>query len=339
VDRGRSNLGSAWLTGGVGHVSDLGDASEVGLVVDVSAVEPPRPGQDWMIGTLASRQYGVVSTRQLLAAGIGSGAIASRVRRSRLHRLHRGVYAVGHTALVPLAREMAAVLACGGAGAAISHRSAAVLWGLVPRDDGPVDVTVARSRGRRPGLRIHRSRTLQADDVLWLQGIPTTSPERTLLDFAETAQDRELERALDEAIVQKLTTHAALVAAVRDALGRRAAPRLRALLAHSDPPALTRSEAEERLLALVRAARLEAPEVNVRVCGHLVDCLWRRRRLIVEIDGYRFHSSRSAFERDRRRDAELAAAGYQVIRMTWRRITEEPYSVVALLSQALAAAA
>jgi very-short-patch-repair endonuclease len=292
-----------------------------------------------MIGTLASRQYGVVSTQQLLAAGIGSGAIASRVRRHRLHRLHRGVYAVGHTALVPLAREMAAVLACGGEGAAISHRSAAVLWGLVPRDDGPVDVTVARSGGRRRGLRIHRSRTLRAEDVRWLQGIPTTSPERTLLDFAETAQDRELERALDEAIVQRLTTHAALVAAVRNAPGRQAAPRLSALLARSDPPALTRSEAEERLLALVRAARLEAPEVNVRVKGHLVDFLWRRHRLIVEIDGYRFHSSRSAFERDRRRDAELAAAGYQVIRVTWRQITEEPYSVVALLSQTLAAAA
>jgi very-short-patch-repair endonuclease len=172
-----------------------------------------------------------------------------------------------------------------------------------------------------------------------LHGIPTTTPIRTLLDLAETAPDRELERALDEAIVQKLAPRASLLAALQDAAGRRGAPRLSALLKRNDPPALTRSEGEERALALIRAAGLESPEVNVRVRGHLVDFLWRRRRLIVELDGYRTHSSRSAFERYRRRDAELAAAGYQVIRVTWRQVSEEPYSVIALLSQALAAAA
>jgi very-short-patch-repair endonuclease len=291
-----------------------------------------------MIAAIATRQYGVVSRAQLLAAGIGPGAIATRVRRHRLHRLHRGVYAVGHTALVPLAREMAAVLAC-GADAAISHRSAARLWRLVEQDDGPIDVTVTRSAGRRPGLRIHRSRTFAPADVRIRQGIPVTTPERTLLDLAEAAPDRELERALDEALVQKLTTRAALVAVVDNAKGRRSAPRLRNLLERNEPTTLTRSAAEERFLALVRQAGLEAPEVNVRLGNHVVDFLWRRQRLVVEIDGYRFHSSRSAVERDRRRDAELAAAGYRVIRITWRQLTEEPYSVVARLSPALHAVA
>jgi very-short-patch-repair endonuclease len=291
-----------------------------------------------MIATIAERQYGVVSTQQLLAAGISHKAIATRVRRHGLHRLHRGVYAVGHTALVLLAREMAAVLAC-GEGAVVSHRSAAALWGLLPPDDGPIDVTVTRSGRSRPGLRVHRSRTLDPSDVRVIHGIPVTSPTRTMLDMAETTPERELERALDEALVQKLTSHDTLVAAVDGAAGRRGASRVRTLLDRQDEPALTRSEAEERCLELIRKAALEAPEVNVQVGRHTVDFLWRDRRLVVEIDGYRFHSSRKSFERDRLRDAELAARGYRVIRITWRQLIEEPYAVVARLSLALAAAA
>jgi very-short-patch-repair endonuclease len=291
-----------------------------------------------MIATIAERQYGIVSTRQLLAAGIGPGAIATRVRRHGLHRLHRGVYAVGHTALVPLAREMAAVLAC-GPGAAISHRSAATLWQLLAEIEGPVDVTVTRSGRSHRGLRVHRSRSLRPEDIQTRHGIPVTRPTRTLLDLADDATERELERALDEALAQRLTTRAALVAAVKAAQGRHGAAKLRHVIERDDGPALTRSEAEERFLALVRAAGLETPEVNVRLGSHEVDFLWRGRRLVVEIDGYRFHSSRQAFERDRRRDAELAAAGYRVIRITWRQLVKEPYSVVARLSQVLAAAA
>jgi very-short-patch-repair endonuclease len=317
---------------------DVCDVSEAGIVTDVRTLRPPRPGRDWIIATLAERQYGVVSTRQLLAAGIGTGAIATRVRRMGLHRLHRGVYAVGHTALLPRAREMAAVLACGD-DAVISHRSAAVMWRLVAEADGPVDVTVARSSRSRPGLRIHRSRTLERKDVRLLEGIPVTAPTRTLLDLAETSPERELERAIEEALVQRLTTEPALVAAVGEAKGRHGAATLKRLLNRAAGPTLTRSEAEERVLALVRQAELDHPELNVRVHGHVVDFLWRRQRLILEIDGFRFHSSRSAFERDRRRDAELGAAGYRVMRVTWRQIVDEPFAVIARLAQALAQAA
>jgi very-short-patch-repair endonuclease len=313
-------------------------AADVRDVVEVGRPRRPQTGRDATIASLAARQYGVVSTRQLLAAGVGHDAIATRVRRHTLHRLHRGVYAVGHTVLVPLAREMAAVLAC-GPGAAISHRSAAVLWRLLPDANGPIDVTVVRSGRRRPGLRIHRSTSLGADDVTTLRGIPTTTPTRAILDLAEQAPERELERALDEALVQKLTSETALVAAVQNAPGRRGAPRITNLLARGGPPALTRSEAEERFLQLIRAAGLEAPDVNARIGNHVVDFLWRRHRLVVEIDGFQYHSSRKAFERDRRRDAELAAAGYRVIRITWMQLTQEPYSVIARLSPALHVAA
>lgn len=314
------------------------EEADVGVVVDVSRLRPPRPGRDWMIATIANRQYGIVSTRQLLAAGIGPGAIATRVRRHRLHRLHRGVYVVGHTALVPLAREMAAVLAC-GPDAAISHRSAATLWRLLEGNDGPIDVTVTRFGRSHRGLCVHRSRSLRPEDVQTRHGIPVTTPTRTLLDLADTATERELERAVDEALVQRLTSRTSLIAAVRNASGRHGASRVRHLLERYDGPTLTRSEAEERFLALVRAAGLEVPEVNVRLGNHVVDFLWRQRRVVVEVDGFRFHSSRRAFERDRRRDAELAAAGYRVIRITWAQLVEEPYSVVASLSQALTAAA
>jgi very-short-patch-repair endonuclease len=301
----------------------------------VAEVRPPRPGKDWMIATLATMQYGVVSRPQLLSAGIGAGAIETRLKRHQLHRLHRGVYAVGHTALVPHAREMAAVLAC-GPGAALSHRSAASMWELLGAYNGLIDVTVGRSNRRRPGLRVHRSRSLAPEDLQQLHGIPVTSPARTLLDLAEGAPHRDLERAVDEATARRLTTHAALVAAVERFHGRRGTRRLRELLTRAEGPAFTRSEGEERFLALIREASLPAPEVNVRVNGHLVDFVWRASGLVVEVDGYRFHSSRVAFERDRRRDAELNAAGFRVIRITWRQLVEEPTAVVARLAQALA---
>jgi very-short-patch-repair endonuclease len=167
------------------------------------------------------------------------------------------------------------------------------------------------------------------------RGIPVTSPARTLLDLAAVAPSHDLERAFDEALTQRLTTTASLTAAVERAQGHHGAGRVRALLARSEEPALTRSEAERRFLALVREARLPAPMVNAHVAGYLVDFLWRDSRLIVEIDGYRFHSSRAAFERDRLRDAELNAAGFRVVRVTWRQLVEEPVAVIARLARAL----
>ena len=293
--------------------------------------------KDRLIGDLAGRQYGVVSRSQLLAMGIGVGAIQTRVRKHYLHRLHRGVYAVGHLALVPLAREMAAVLAC-GLTAAISHRSAALVWYLLPAiDDADIDVTVMTGKGRRAGLRIHQTTRLSPQDIRHLRGLPVTTPSRTIIDLAECVTDRELERAVHEAITRRLVNARRLRAELDQYRGRRGISRLKQLLDNDGPSTLTRSEAEERFLALVRSAGLPAPEVNVLVQGHRVDFLWRDQGLVVEVDGFQFHSTREAFERDRRRDAELQRAGLRVLRVTWRQVVDSPYATLANLVGALTA--
>jgi very-short-patch-repair endonuclease len=233
---------------------------------------------------------------------------------------------------------MAVVLAC-GAGSAVSHRSAAVVWHLLPAaDDAEIDVTVpAKGRRRRPGLRIHRSTRLSPQDVRHFRGLPVTAPWRTLVDLAETGSNRELERATHEALTRRLLNASRLLSEIDRYRGRRGAGRLKELLERGDPVTITRSEAEERFLALVRAGGLPAPEVNVRIHGHEVDFLWREQRLVVEVDGFQFHSTRSAFERDRRRDAELQSAGLRVLRVTWRQVSDAPYATLAHVVRALAA--
>jgi very-short-patch-repair endonuclease/predicted transcriptional regulator of viral defense system len=293
--------------------------------------------RDRAVAEVAAAQYGVITRAQLAALGLGFGAIDHRVATGRLHRLHRGVYAVGHTALVPLARELAAVLAC-GPDAVLSHHSAAALWGLRPDPGADIDVTVGRSGAShsRPGLRVHRTRSLDARDIRLRRGIPTTSPARTLVDLAATATQRELERAVDEAQVRGLARRGELLNAVQHAApGRRGSTLLTQVLRGEGAPTLTRSEAEDRLLGLIAAARLPRPEVNVRVCGHEVDLLWRDSRLVVEVDGYAFHSTRTAFERDRARDADLQAGDFRVLRVTWRQIADQPYALIARIAQAL----
>jgi very-short-patch-repair endonuclease len=215
---------------------------------------------------------------------------------------------------------MAAVLAVGH-DAAVSHRSAAGLWEILPRSNDEVDVTVTQGDPRhRPGIRIHRSRSLRHS---LHDGVRVTTPLRTLQDLATIATRSDIERAVEEAQVRHLVTRAEL-----EPHGR-----LAAALGHD--PSLTRSEAERRLLALIRAAGLPAPRTNARIGPYEVDCLWPDQRLVVEVDGFAFHSTRAAFERDRARDRALQAAGYAVLRITWRQIVEEPEAVVAALAAAL----
>jgi very-short-patch-repair endonuclease len=233
---------------------------------------------------------------------------------------------------------MAAALAC-GAGCAVSHRSAARVWRLLPaNDDAEIDVTVpATSRRSRPGLRIHRSAGLLPQDVRHLRGLPVTAPWRTLVDLAGVAQPRELELATHEAVARRLVNPRRLAADLDRYRGRRGLGGLKDLLESDEPRTLTRSQAEERFLALVRAGDLPAPEVNVRIHGYEVDFFWREQGLVVEIDGFQFHSSRAAFERDRRRDAELQSHGLRVLRITWRRLVDAPYATLTYLVRVLAA--
>jgi very-short-patch-repair endonuclease/predicted transcriptional regulator of viral defense system len=295
--------------------------------------------RDRAIAEVAAQQYGVIARAQLAALGLGPGAIDHRLRSGRLHRLHRGVYVVGHAALVPLAPELAGVLA-GGPDAVLSHQSAAALWHLRPPHGGEVHVTIRRGGAQsRPGLRVHRTRSLGAEDLRMCRRIPVTSPPRTIVDLADTISERDLARAIAEAEIRGLARCSELLAAVaRAGNGRRGCARLARILGASGRPTLTRSEAEERLLALIGDAKLPMPEVNVRVRGHEVDMLWRACRLVIEVDGYAFHSTRAAFERDRARDADLHADGLRVLRVTWRQIVDEPYPLIVRIAQALARA-
>jgi very-short-patch-repair endonuclease len=283
---------------------------------------------------LARRQHGVVTYPQLLAAGLSRDAIRYRVTSGWLRRGHRGVYLMG-VVDPPLARAMAAVL-CVGEGSLLSHHPSAVLWGLRPPPAGEMHVTVVARQTRRPeGVRIHRVRKLHPADATSHHGIPTTSPARTLLDLATQLDDRDLSRAVDEARVNRLASDRSLDEQFSRYPHHRGTAALRRAL--GEEPALTRSEAERRLLELIRKARLPPPQSNTRVCGYEVDLLWPDHRLIVEVDGYAFHSSRAAFERDRRRDAELQSHGYRVLRVTWRQITDETAELIAILARATAA--
>jgi very-short-patch-repair endonuclease len=288
---------------------------------------------DRAIAALAARQQGMVTTAQLAAAGIGRDGVAFRVREGRLLRRHRGVYQVGPVAGAR-AREMAAVLACAGS-AVLSHESAAAVWGFRPAYRGDVQLTVTGADARsRAGIEVHQTRALDPSDAASRDGLPLTAPERTLLDLASRLGQRDLDRAAEQAQVLRLTTAASLGAFLRRRPGRRGAAALRQVLATD--PAFTRSKAEQRLLELIRAARLPRPETNVRVNGYEVDFAWRAQKVIVEVDGYAFHGSRQAFERDRSRDAHLTRDGYRVVRLTWRQITREPEAVIAILARILA---
>jgi very-short-patch-repair endonuclease len=287
------------------------------------------------IDALASAQHGIVSRAQLLDAGISLHAVDNAVKGGRLRQLHRGVYRVGPV-MAQYARETAALLVC-GAGAAISHASAGALRRLeLPQTiAGDVHVTVHRSAGRGvSGLRIHRSR-LDENEISQVDGVRVTTAARTLLDMARQLTDSALERAFAAAERDANVSAEEVRRLVQRHPHHRGAHKLRALIACDQEPALTRSEAEALMLAIVRKAQLPAPATNVRIHGYEVDMYWRAERLVVEVDGYAFHRSRRSFEGGRRRDAVLTAAGLRVMRVTWRQITQDRDATLVRLAQAL----
>jgi very-short-patch-repair endonuclease len=313
--------------------ADAGKSERPARICRTLQVEPGagEPG----LARVADAQRGLVHRSQLAGLGIGRGAIAHRVKVGRLHRELPNVFGVGHGALEPLAREMAALLYVGD-DCALSHTAAAALWGVAQRYSDQIDVTVVGRHVREfPGLRVHRITELDVRDVRLHDRLPVTAPARTLIDFAGSSGAGALERALAEARVRKLITDTELTAAMARAPGRAGVALVRDLLRREAGPGMTRSEAERQLLVLVTAAGLPAPETNVRVHGYEVDFLWRAQRLVVEVDGHAFHGHRAAFERDRAKGQHLTAAGYRVIRVTWRQLEREPLVVLTRIAQAL----
>jgi hypothetical protein len=286
---------------------------------------------DRSIAALAAGQHGVVSRSQLLTIGLGDDRINHRLLTARLHAIHRGVYAVGHPVLRIEGRWMAAVLAA-GRHAVLSHASAATAWDLRPLGTGAIHVTVPGDPGRkrRRGIRVHRSTTLTPDDTTTHRGIPITAPARTIIDLATTLSDRPLEHALDLADQHGLIDFNELKA--------RPIPRsLQAVLSrYAAGRTFTRSELEERFFALCDKYGLPRPASNTCIEGEEVDFVWRDQRLVVEVDGYRYHRSPSAFEDDRERDVVLSLAGWQVLRFTWNQINARPAWVAGAISRRLA---
>jgi very-short-patch-repair endonuclease len=287
---------------------------------------------------VADAQRGLAHRSQVIRLGISSASIRHRVHAGTLHPVLPSVLAVGRRVLEPLGAEMAALLYAWG-DCALSHTTAAALWQLVPTLPDEVAVTlIGRKMRNRPGVRVYRVAMLDARDARMRWGMPVTAPARTLIDLAAVSGDQTVARALNEARVRRLVTDAELAAALERCPLRPGVRRVRWVLRAEQDPAITRSEAERRLRRLVERAQFPRPQFNRRVIGYEVDVVWEDLRVVLEVDGYDFHGHRAAFERDREKDQRLVAAGYTVIRVTWRQIEEERDAVVARIAQALARA-
>jgi very-short-patch-repair endonuclease len=300
------------------------------------------PHRDLRIGEFARRQHGVVTLAQLQLAGLSTSAVGKRVRRGRLHRIHRGVYAIAPTRLTTHGRVIAAVLAYGDRAVA-SHRAAGGILGLGTGNRASVEVSVPVPAVRsRPGIDAHASPTLRPEDVIRRDGIPCTTVAGTLLDLADAVPLRQLERAVGQAERLRIFDLAAIEDVLACANGRRGAGVLRRLLdGIRDEPGLTESDLEERFLELVRDAGLPAPAVNEWVVvddGPAIraDFLWRAQRLIVEVDGWASHGTRDGFERDRLRDQRVRLAGWDVLRFTHRQVFREGSRVMSTVGSLLA---
>jgi very-short-patch-repair endonuclease len=246
------------------------------------------------------------------------------LERGELRTIIRGAYIVGPIAM-RFALETAAVLVSGPA-AVLSHRSAAHLYELLPHParPGPVDVTVPRVHGsRRPEIALHRTAFLKHYEIRERHGVPVTAPPRTLIDLAGVCDPAQLEQAVAESFAIRLTNRPQLLRACDQAANRRGVGRLRSVLDAGRGPQRTRSTPERVLLAALRGANLPEPEVNRRIGPWEVDFYWPEQGLVVEVDGYAAHSSPTAFERDRRKDAELAERGITVRRVSAKQVRND----------------
>ena len=270
------------------------------------------------LARLARMSHGVVTREQLVDAGLTVAEIKSRLRTGVLLQEHRGVYRVGHRAASVEARYLAAVLAC-GKGAVLSGRAAGHLLGLVTTPPSMPEVTAPTER-RVAGVRTKRARATHRDATRW-RGIPVTTPARTLVDLSSVLADEDLGRAVHEAGIRHETTPEQVEAVLSHRPSSRGAADLRRVLWGDER--VTLSALERRFLKLLREAGLPLPVTNRPAGGRYVDCRWVGRRLTVELDGYRYHSSRYAWERDRRREREAYARGDQFRRYTWGDVFEE----------------
>ncbi|MGI9019387.1 MAG: type IV toxin-antitoxin system AbiEi family antitoxin domain-containing protein [Solirubrobacterales bacterium] len=288
-------------------------------------------GEAALIWALVDAQHGVVARWQLAELGLSLEAVRHRVHKGRLHRVYPGVYAVGRPQLAREGRWFAAVLAC-GRGALLSHASAGALWRLTERGSGLLHVSVGMGDRHRPaGVVVHQRRESVFADATHCQGIPVTSPLRTLLDCGLGAGPVELERMVNRADERELLDPDAIRAGIERMAGERGVRRLRALM-DRQTFALTDSELEGRFRALLRRHSLPQPLTRQRVNGFRVDFHWPELGLVVETDGLRYHRTPAQQLRDRRRDQAHAAAGIERLRFTHAQVRFESGAVASTMS-------
>lgn len=286
-----------------------------------------------LLDGLASGQHGLVTREQLLAAGLTSASIERLVRSGSLLREHRGVYRVGHRAPSLEATYLAAVLACGD-GALLSGRAAAHLYGLLQSSAPPAPEVVARTERHIEGVRVVRSRCSLACDAFRFRGIPVTSVARTIVDLAADLSLDDLARSCHEAGVRYRTTPADVEAVLARRPTAPGAGNLRRVL--RGDAAVTLSALERRFLRLLRGDGLPLPQTNRIAGSKRVDCRWPEHRITVELDSFRYHASRHAWEQDRLRDREARGRGDQIIRYTYGDVYERPAQVLRELRSVLA---
>ena len=317
---------------------------EVAAIYGAERQGPPVDSLDLAIARIAARQHGVIWLEQLRHLGLSDRAVRSRVAAGRLHRIHRGVYAVGHPQLTHEGRWLAAVRAYGHA--ALSHRSGVEHHKLLPRRPRLIDVSVPRLGAKsRNGIRVHCTTTMLRRDVTVKDAIPVTTVARTLLDFAEQASESELREAVEQAAIERVLD----LTAIRDVLsrsqGRKGAPSLSAAVGAYNPISKqTKSKLERSFLRMLAAAGLPEPLVNkpLKLPNGITikpDFHWPEQRLILETDGKETHMTPFAFERDRRRDQQLTLMGIRCPRTTWLQLEDEPEVVVAMVAELIARAA
>ena len=312
-----------------------GESVKSGALHDFSRTR----GDDRSLSELARRQHGVVSREQLLGRGWSRDEINWRLGTGRLHRIHAGVYAVGHRILTRQGRWLAAVLASGPE-ALLSHRSAAALWGLRGYSSGAIHITVPRKSTSTKQIRRHLS-LVPEDERGVEEGIPVTSVHRTIFDLAATVSIDEVAAMIKEAEYLRRYDRLSLPDLLERYPGRRGSRALQLALERitEEPPGRRRSKLEDRFTPFLRRYNLRLPRFNDPIALgsklYVADCHWPDLRLIIELDGWEGHSSRSAFQDDRARDRALKVAGFSVIRLTWSQLDVEPDQIASDLRRML----
>ncbi|MDQ3571927.1 MAG: type IV toxin-antitoxin system AbiEi family antitoxin domain-containing protein [Actinomycetota bacterium] len=285
---------------------------------------------------LAGRQHGIVTAAQIHEVGLDNRAINRRVRERRLTQLHRGVYLVGPGRPTRKGRWLAAALALGD-GALLSHRDAAVLWGIL-EGAGPV-VHVTRPGGgrqHRRGIRVHRSRILQPEDITMIDGIPVMALPRTLLDLAAAEPLTKVRRAYEAMERLQLLDHSALLALADRCEGHPGLRNFKRLLAYDPTGAVaTREEFERRFHDLIEGSWLPPYQANVVVAGYDVDAYWPEERLVVELQSRKWHLHPTAFERDHAKIARLQSHHFKVLALTYKQVTTQGDWVIETIARLL----